>query len=83
DVLCTHVPPRYEAATMDVVAGRPVEGSESLLEYIERERPAYVYHGHVHNPKQRELKIGGTLVINVGYYKRGRYVHLHRDGYEL
>ena len=79
DVLCTHIPPRYEAALFDVVAGRPVEGSGTLLDYIERERPAYLYHGHVHQPAQRELTIGDTRVINVAYYKRDRYVHIHGD----
>lgn len=77
DVLCTHIPPRLEAAVFDVVAGRPVEGSASLLAYVEEYQPAFLYHGHVHQPAQRELRIGKTRVINVGYYKRQGYVHLH------
>jgi len=77
DVLCTHIPPDVQAATMDVVAGRPVEGSASLLEYIEVHRPKILYHGHVHQPAQRELMVGDTRVINVGYYKRQGYVHTH------
>jgi len=77
DVLCTHIPPRLEAATMDVVAGRPVEGSAELLRYIEENRPRIVYHGHVHQPAQRELLVGETRVINVAYYKRTGYVHTH------
>ena len=77
DVLCTHIPPRLEAATMDVVAGRPVEGSESLLRYIEENKPRIVYHGHVHQPAQRELIVGETRVINVAYYKRTGYIHTH------
>lgn len=77
DVLCTHIPPRLEAATMDVVAGRPVEGSDSLLRYIEENKPAILYHGHVHQPAQRELLVGETRVINVAYYKRTGYVHTH------
>lgn len=79
DVLCTHIPPSLEAATMDIVAGKPVLGSESLLKYLEDARPAYLYHGHVHQPAQRELRVGDTRVINVAYYKRGRYIHTH-DG---
>lgn len=79
DVLCTHIPPRVDSATMDVVAGRPVEGSESLLRYLEENRPTFHYHGHVHQPAQRELIIAGTRAINVGYYKRTGYVHTH-DG---
>jgi Icc-related predicted phosphoesterase len=78
EVLCTHIPPRVEEALFDVVAGRPVEGSASLLRYVEENAPAYLYHGHVHQPAQRELRIGETRVINVAYYKREGYVHLHR-----
>jgi len=79
DVLCTHIPPDIQAATMDVVAGRPVEGSASLLEYIEANRPKILYHGHVHQPAQRELLVGDTRVINVGYYKRQGYIHTHEN----
>ncbi|MBC7229439.1 MAG: metallophosphoesterase family protein [Actinobacteria bacterium] len=78
DVLCTHIPPRVEEAVFDVVAGRPVEGSASLLAYVEEHQPAFLYHGHVHQPARRELRIGRTRVVNVGYYKRQGYVHLHR-----
>lgn len=81
EVLCTHIPPQVEAATMDIVAGRPVTGSAKLLQYIEERRPAYLYHGHVHQPAQRELLIGDTRVINVGYYKREKYVHTHSNAY--
>ncbi len=77
DVLCTHIPPSLEAATMDVVAGRPVEGSAKLLRYIEENRPRILYHGHVHQPAQRELRVGDTQVVNVGYYKRQGYIHTH------
>ena len=79
DVLCTHIPPRLRAATFDVVAGRPVEGSSRLLEYIEDKKPAFHYHGHVHQPGQRELLIGQTRVINVSYYRRDRHVEIHGD----
>ncbi|MDY6793659.1 MAG: metallophosphoesterase [Actinomycetota bacterium] len=77
DVLCTHIPPRWDAALFDVVAERPVEGSEKLLEYIEREKPALVYHGHVHHPAQRAVRIGDTKVVNVAYYKRDKHVYRH------
>ncbi len=78
EVLCTHIPPRVEEAVFDVVAGRPVEGSAALLRHLEEHAPGYLYHGHVHQPAQRELRIGRTRVINVAYYKREGYVHLHR-----
>ena len=78
EVLCTHIPPRVEEAVFDVVAGRPVEGSETLLRYIREHRPRVLYHGHVHQPARKELVIGDTRVVNVGYYKRQGHVHLHR-----
>ncbi len=78
EVLCTHIPPRVEEALFDVVAGRPVEGSAALLRYLEEKAPHFLYHGHVHQPAQRELRVGSTRVINVAYYKREGYVHLHR-----
>jgi Icc-related predicted phosphoesterase len=61
------------------VAGRPVEGSSRLLQYIEEKKPAYNYHGHVHQPGQRELLIGRTRVINVGYYRGNGHVQVHGD----
>lgn len=77
DVLCTHIPPDLEALTFDVVAGRSQLGSAALLDYIREHRPAYVYHGHVHQPAQRAYDIGPTRCVNVGYYKRQKYVHPH------
>jgi Icc-related predicted phosphoesterase len=77
EVLCAHVPPDLEAATFDVVAGRHQRGSAALLRYIQQREPAFVYHGHVHQPAQRSLELGSTRVVNVAYFKRGRYVHLH------
>ncbi len=80
DVLCAHIPPEVEAATFDVVAGRPQRGSAAMLRYIEECRPSLVYHGHVHQPAQRMLELGGTRVVNVAYFKRDRYLHLHLHG---
>ncbi len=77
DALCAHIPPDLEALTFDVVAGRSQLGSAALLDYIREHRPSRVYHGHVHQPAQREYDIGPTRCVNVGYYKRQRYVHLH------
>jgi Icc-related predicted phosphoesterase len=79
DILCTHIPPKLDEATFDVVAGRPVEGSAGLLDYIEVNRPRIHYHGHVHQPAQRELQVGETRVINVAYYKREGYIHTHDE----
>jgi Icc-related predicted phosphoesterase len=77
DVVCAHVPPEVHAAVFDVVAGRPQRGSAALLRYIEKCRPLYVYHGHVHQPAQRSIELGSTRVVNVAYFKRERYVHPH------
>ncbi len=77
DVLCTHVPPLVPEATFDVVANRPQTGSRALLDYIKETRLPFAYHGHVHQPAQREITIGPTRVINVAYYKRTGYVHTH------
>ncbi len=79
DVLCAHIPPELEELTFDVVAGRNVLGSAAMLEYIRKHQPERVYHGHVHQPAQRTFDIGSTRLVNVGYYKRQRYVHLHGE----
>ncbi len=60
-----------------MVANRPQSGSAGLLRYIEKMQPRFAYHGHVHQPAQREIRIGETRVVNVAYYKRDRYVHVH------
>lgn len=79
DVLCAHIPPSMEELTFDVVAGRNVLGSTAMLDYIREHQPGYVYHGHVHQPAQRTFEIGSTTLVNVGYYKRQRYVHIHGE----
>lgn len=79
DVLCAHIPPDLEAMTFDVVAGRSQLGSAALLDYIHEHRPSCVYHGHVHQPAQRVCQVGPTRCVNVGYYKRQGYVHLHGE----
>ncbi len=80
EVLCAHIPPALEEATFDVVAGRHQRGSEALLRYIREMRPSVVYHGHVHQPAQKSLEVEGTRVVNVAYFKREGYAHLHRSG---
>ncbi len=77
DVLCAHVPPDLEELTFDVVAGFGARGSSALLRYIEEEQPPWVYHGHIHHPRQRVFQLGKTHVVNVSYYKENRYVHRH------
>ncbi len=81
DVLCTHVPPQVDDFVHDVVAGRPVIGSSGILTYLKQHAPGHHYHGHVHQPRRRGGMLGKTKVINVGYFKRQGYVHVHgNDG---
>lgn len=79
DVLCAHIPPDLTEVTFDVVAGRNQSGSASMLDYIREQQPACVYHGHIHQPAQRVFDLGATRLVNVGYYKRQRYVHIHGE----
>ncbi len=79
DILCAHVPPDLEELTFDVVAGFGARGSSALLRYIREEQPPWVYHGHIHHPRQRVVQLGRTRVANVSYYKENRYVHCHGE----
>jgi Icc-related predicted phosphoesterase len=79
DVLCAHIPPDLEEITYDVVAGMNSRGSSALLQYIREVQPAWVYHGHIHHPRQRVHQIGRTRVVNVAYFKEDRYVHVHGE----
>ena len=61
-VLVVHSPPR---GYVDEVHGRHL-GSTSVLDVIERKRPALVLCGHIHQCWGREATIGTTPVLNVG-----------------
>ena len=61
-VLVVHSPPNDY---VDEVHGRHL-GSTSVLEAIERKRPALVVCGHIHQCWGAEATIGATPVINVG-----------------
>jgi Icc-related predicted phosphoesterase len=69
DVLCSHMPPAVDDLCFDVVAGRPEPGSQALLDYVEEHQPDYLYFGHVHQPRQRRLRVGRTWLVNVGYFR--------------
>lgn len=69
DVLCSHIPPAVPDLLYDTVAKRMERGSEALLAAIERTRPRYVLFGHVHQPRQSRIRIGGTECINVGHFR--------------
>jgi Icc-related predicted phosphoesterase len=61
-VLVVHSPPR---GYVDEVHGRHL-GSTSVLDAIERKRPALVLCGHIHQCWEREAAIGMTRVLNLG-----------------
>jgi Icc-related predicted phosphoesterase len=61
-VLVVHSPPK---GYLDEVHGRHL-GSTSVLEVIERKRPALVVCGHIHQCWGGEAAIGITPVVNVG-----------------
>jgi Icc-related predicted phosphoesterase len=61
-VLVVHSPPK---GYLDEVHGRHL-GSRSILEAIERKRPALVVCGHIHQCWGSEVAIGTTPVVNLG-----------------
>jgi len=78
DVLCTHYPPAVPELTWDTLANRDEEGSEKLLEYIDRHRPACHYFGHVHNPRISSLTRGPTRLVNAGFFKAHQTALIHK-----
>ena len=72
DVLCVHIPPHLPELTYDTTAGRYERGSRAVLDAIRRTKPAFVVHGHVHQPAQQEISIGSTRIINVGHFRSTR-----------
>jgi Icc-related predicted phosphoesterase len=70
EVLCAHVPPMVDDLTFDVVADYHEPGSEALSGYLEEHEPAWMYYGHVHQPKVADAQVGATHVVNVGSFYR-------------
>ncbi|MGC8766874.1 MAG: metallophosphoesterase family protein [Brevinematia bacterium] len=68
DILITHSPPLGIHDREDI----PHRGFKIFLEFIERFKPKYLLHGHVHRHDLREKRIDeykGTKIINCyGYY---------------
>jgi len=80
DVLCTHVPPAVGPLARDVLGGRQ-KGSEAVLAYLLKQRPAFHYFGDIHQPQASEWRVGATLARNVGYFRAtGRGVRLPARG---
>jgi Icc-related predicted phosphoesterase len=68
DILATHVPPAIPALACDVIGGR-TKGSIAILEFLEREQPAYHYFGDIHQPRATAWRVGPTRCVNVGYFR--------------
>jgi Icc-related predicted phosphoesterase len=69
-ILVVHSPPK---GYVDEVHGRHL-GSQSILDAIERKRPALVVCGHIHQCWGGEAGIGTTPVVNVG--PEGRFFEI-------
>ena len=70
DILLTHVPPYGVLDRVDSASIPPSwigrhAGSKSVLEYIRRQQPRYVFCGHIHESEGFE-KLGRTEVYNLG-----------------
>lgn len=70
--LVAHVPPF--GTRLDEFAAGKHAGSAILREWVERERPEYLFCGHIHECAGREDRIGETRCFNVG--KRGVMVEI-------
>jgi len=62
--LVAHVPPR-DSNLDEFVAGKHA-GSPALRAWVEREKPEYLFCGHIHECAGRTDLIGGTKCFNVG-----------------
>src|ERR671914_767586 len=63
DVLLTHSPP---AGVNDEPDDPAHSGSPALREWVERNRPAWLLHGHtLPHPAQRVKRLGETRVVHV------------------
>lgn len=78
DVLCTHVPPATPMLAEDAVAGTDDKGSMPVLEYLDEHRPAFHYHGDVHQPRAVSMLRGPTTCRNVGYFRATGRAWRHR-----
>jgi Icc-related predicted phosphoesterase len=63
DVLLTHSPP---AGVNDDPGDPAHRGSQALLDWVERHRPAWLLHGHTQpDPTRRVGRVGETRVVHV------------------
>jgi Icc-related predicted phosphoesterase len=77
DILVSHCPPVRTKCDRAPVVGHV--GSVPVREYVEREKPALVLSGHVHQSRAVD-NIGGTTVVNAGPLMEGKFAEVHLDG---
>ena len=70
DILLTHIPPYGVLDRVDSTSIPPTwigrhAGSKTVLEYIRKQQPRYVFCGHIHESEGFE-KLGQTEVYNLG-----------------
>jgi Icc-related predicted phosphoesterase len=80
DVLCSHIPPAVPELCYDTRAGKSERGSDDMLRYIEDVQPRRAYFGHVHQPLVSAMHVGGTLCVNVGYFRATKRAFPHVVG---
>jgi Icc-related predicted phosphoesterase len=77
DVLCTHIPPAIPELCFDTVARKSEQGSRDILEYLQDVQPRRHYFGHLHQPLLSTYRLGRTLCVNVGYFRRTKQAFPH------
>jgi hypothetical protein len=76
-VLVTHQPPYGTLA--DVSGGFRHVGSESIRAFIEKNKPAVCFCGHIHEAQSVD-RIDGTTIINPGPLRKGGYAYVEING---
>lgn len=75
-VLVTHQPPYGTLA--DVSGGFRHVGSESIRAFIEKNKPAVCFCGHIHEAQSVD-RIDGTTIINPGPLRKGGYAYVEMN----
>jgi Icc-related predicted phosphoesterase len=73
-ILLSHAPP---IGTLDLDDGRH-KGSEVVNDLIQPYRPKWVFCGHAHGARGKEI-IGDTIIVNPGSLKNGFYALVNTD----
>ncbi len=76
DILVSHCPP---ARTKCDSSKAGHIGSVPVREYVEKESPALVLSGHVHESRAVD-NLGGTTVVNAGPLLEGKFAEVRLDG---